>query len=130
MGGLILKRNILFTLLLGVVLVLAACSGDNTNQQSESGSQEESSPASQIDITASNFEFDHGEYTVNAGEETKVTLTNADGMHGIVIDGLDVSIEGEGEATFTPDEPGEYTIYCNIPCGQGHDEMISTLVVQ
>lgn len=130
MGGLILKRNILFTLLLGVVLVLAACSGDNTNQQSESGSQEESSPASQIDITASNFEFDQGEYTVNAGEEIKVTLTNAEGMHGIAIDGLDVSIEGEGEATFTPDELGEYTIYCNIPCGQGHDEMISTLVVQ
>lgn len=125
-----MKRNLLFTLLLGVVLVLAACSGDNSVQQSESGSKEDSAPASQIDITASNFEFDQDEYIVNAGEEIKVTLTNAEGMHGIAIDGLDVSIEGEGEVTFTPDEPGEYTIYCNIPCGQGHDEMKSTLVVQ
>ena len=125
-----MKRNLLFTLLLGVVLVLAACSGNNSDQQSESGSKEDSAPASQIDITASNFEFDQDEYIVNAGEEIKVTLTNAEGMHGIAIDGLDVSIEGEGEVTFTPDEPGEYTIYCNIPCGQGHDEMKSTLVVQ
>lgn len=125
-----MKRNLLFTLLLGVVLVLAACSGNNSDQQSESGSKEDSAPASQIDITASNFEFDQDEYIVNAGEEIKVTLANAEGMHGIAIDGLDVSIEGEGEVTFTPDEPGEYTIYCNIPCGQDHDEMKSTLVVQ
>ncbi|WP_235000438.1 cupredoxin domain-containing protein [Virgibacillus dakarensis] len=51
-------------------------------------------------------------------------------MHGLAIDDFDVNIEGDGNATFTPDKPGEYTIYCSIPCGQGHSDMTSTLVVK
>jgi len=130
MGVFILRKKILFALFLGVVLILAACSEDDTDQQVDSSSQEDSQTANQVDIIASNFELDPVEYTVNAGEEVKITLTNDEGMHGLAIDEFDVNIKGDGEATFTPDEPGEYTIYCNIPCGQGHAEMISTLIVQ
>src|SRR5699024_9230745 len=130
MGVFILRKKILFALFLGVVLILAACSEDDTDQQVDSSSQEDSQTANQVDIIASNFELDPVEYTVNAGEEVKITLTNDEGMHGLAIDEFDVNIQGDGEATFTPDEPGEYTIYCNIPCGQGHAEMISTLIVQ
>lgn len=125
-----MRKNILFALFLGVVLILAACSGDNTDQQVDSSSQEESPTANKVEIVASNFQLDPVEYTVNVGEEVKISLTNDEGMHGIAIDEFDVNIQGDGEATFTPDEPGEYTIYCNIPCGQGHAEMISTLIVQ
>ncbi|MBP2256878.1 cupredoxin domain-containing protein [Virgibacillus alimentarius] len=125
-----MRKKILFALFLGVVLILAACSEDDTDQQVDSSSQEDSQTANQVDIIASNFELDPVEYTVNAGEEVKITLTNDEGMHGLAIDEFDVNIQGDGEATFTPDEPGEYTIYCNIPCGQGHAEMISTLIVQ
>lgn len=130
MGVFILRKNILFALFLGVVLILAACSEDDTDQQVDSSSQEDSPTANQVDIIASNFELDPVENTVKAGEEVKITLTNDEGMHGLAIDEFDVNIQGDGEATFTPDEPGEYTIYCNIPCGQGHAEMISTLIVQ
>jgi cytochrome c oxidase subunit 2 len=108
--------------------LLAACSGDDTEQTGDISSSEDSS--TQIDITASNFEFDQAEYTANVGEEVKITLTNDEGMHGIAIDEMDVNIEGDGEATFTPEEPGEYTIYCSVPCGQGHAEMKSTLIVE
>ena len=130
MGVFILRKNILFALFLGFVLILAACSEDDTDQQVDSSSQEDSPTANQVDIIASNFELDPVENTVKAGEEVKITLTNDEGMHGLAIDEFDVNIQGDREATFTPDEPGEYTIYCNIPCGQGHAEMISTLIVQ
>lgn len=125
-----MRKSLLFALFLGFVLILAACSGEDTDQQVNSSSQEDSPTANQIDIVASNFELDPAEYTVNLGDEVKITLTNEEGMHGIAIDEFDVSIQGDGEATFTPDEPGEYTIYCNIPCGQGHAEMTSTLIVK
>jgi cytochrome c oxidase subunit 2 len=128
MGNSILKKVLLAAIFLGFVLLLAACSGDDTEQTGDISSSEDSS--TQIDITASNFEFDQAEYTANVGEEVKITLTNDEGMHGIAIDEMDVNIEGDGEATFTPEEPGEYTIYCSVPCGQGHAEMKSTLIVE
>ncbi|WP_235793331.1 cytochrome C oxidase subunit II [Virgibacillus salidurans] len=87
------------------------------------------SAANEVNITATNFDLGEG-YTVPAGAEVTLTLTNEEGMHGISIDEFDMHLEGEGETTFIPEEPGEYTIYCNIPCGEGHDDMTTTLVVE
>ncbi|MBU8566639.1 cytochrome C oxidase subunit II [Virgibacillus pantothenticus] len=86
------------------------------------------SNATQLDISATKFEQE--EYNVTAGEKVTMKLSKEEGQHGIRIDELDVSIQGDGEVTFTPSEPGEYTIYCNIPCGEGHASMKSTLIVQ
>ena len=137
-----MKKSILATILLGLILVLAACGGgnsdsdtntevDNSTEETEgNGSSDESEVNNDFKVTATNWAFDQDEYTVKAGEEVKITLVNEEGMHGLAIDGLDVNIDGEGEATFTPEEPGEYKIYCSIPCGQGHSDMMSTLIVQ
>lgn len=137
-----MKKSILATILLGLILVLAACGGGNsdndtnteannsTEETESASSSEQSTVSNDIEIKATNFEFDQDEYTVKAGEEVKISLVNEEGTHGIAIDDLDVKIDGDGEATFTPEEPGEYTIYCSIPCGQGHSDMVSTLIVQ
>jgi len=138
-----LRKGLLATILFGLILVLAACGGNEDSGTEDTGGNDateqeqagdngtaEDTTNNDLDITATNFEFDEEAYTVQAGEEVKIALTNEDGMHGLAIDDFDVNIEGDGEATFTPDEPGEYTIYCSIPCGQGHDDMTSTLVVK
>ncbi|GGA74576.1 cytochrome C oxidase subunit II [Ornithinibacillus halotolerans] len=122
-----MKKGLLTGLLFSLILVLAACGGDDTasnDTSSDAGSDAD------VNIIATNFDFDKDEYVVTAGEEVTVALTNEAGHHGIAIEGLDVSIEGEGTATFTPTEPGEYKIYCSIMCGEGHGDMIATLVVQ
>ncbi|MFC5591635.1 cupredoxin domain-containing protein [Sporosarcina soli] len=128
-----MKRWLLGAVLLSVLFVLAACggkeAGDETGQVDNTGTTEGSTASNEINITAVNFEFNQEEYTVKAGEEVKVLFANEEGMHGITIAGLDVDIKGDGEATFTPTEPGEYTIYCNLPCGTGHADMKSTLIV-
>lgn len=121
--------------------MLAACGGNNssdpvedTDTNNSAGQTDESSSdeatSNNVDIIATNWDFDQDEYVVTAGEEVKLTLTNDEGMHGIVIDGLDVQVDGDGETTFTATEPGEYSILCSIPCGQGHNDMVSTLIVQ
>ncbi len=118
---------------LSVLFVLAACGGkdtsNDTGQVKNTSSSDEAIVNNDINISAINFEFDLEEYTVKAGEKVKISFANEEGMHGIAIDGHDVDIKGDGEATFTPTKLGEYTIYCNIPCGTGHADMKSTLIV-
>ncbi|SHG54188.1 cupredoxin domain-containing protein, partial [Ornithinibacillus halophilus] len=105
---------------------------NNTNDQASeetNNSDREADPNNEVNIVATNFDFNQDEFVVQSGEEVKVTLTNEEGHHGISIQGLNINIDGEGETTFTPEEPGEYTIICNIFCGDGHAEMTATLVV-
>src|SRR5699024_1603980 len=122
------KKKLFIFLLLSLTVILAACGGND--EASEPKDESASNSNSEIEVTATNFEFNQPEYTVQSGDEVKINLSNADGSHGIAIDEFDVDIQGDGEATFTHDKPGEYTIYCNIPCGQGHDDMQSKLIVE
>ncbi|MFD1038237.1 cytochrome C oxidase subunit II [Virgibacillus byunsanensis] len=137
-----MKKSLLLTLFLSLILVLAACGGDDsganadtkksdkdTTEQSDDNSSLEAEANNEVNITATNFDLGQEEYVVQSGEEVTITLTNEEGHHGISIDEFDVKIDGEGQATFTPEEPGEYKIYCNIMCGEGHGEMVTTLVV-
>ncbi|UUI04331.1 cytochrome C oxidase subunit II [Oceanobacillus jeddahense] len=108
------------------MFLLGACSSDsNEDNEAEESTNEN---AEELTIKAFNWQFDQGEYTVPAGEIT-VYLSNEEGHHGIEIEGTDISIEGDGSASDTL-EAGEYTIRCSIPCGEGHSDMIATLVVQ
>lgn len=137
-----MKKSLLAMIFLGFILVLAACGGSNSSDpvedtdannstgQTDDSSSSDEATSNNVDIIATNWDFDQDEYIVTAGEEVKLTLTNDEGMHGIEIDGLDVKVDGDGETTFTATEPGEYNIYCSIPCGQGHNDMVSTLIVQ
>ncbi|WP_077297900.1 cupredoxin domain-containing protein [Virgibacillus pantothenticus] len=125
-----MKKRWLLSLIILFLAVLAACGSDEAEEAKGSGSNSKPSNATQLDISVTNFAFDQEEYNVTAGDEVTLKLSNKEGQHGIGIDELDVSIQGDGEATFTPSEPGEYTIYCNIPCGEGHADMKSTLIVQ
>ncbi|MHA6252429.1 cupredoxin domain-containing protein [Oceanobacillus sp. CAU 1775] len=144
-----MKKNLLFTIFLGLILVLAACGGDDntstseevddkdievveedTSEESKENSETDTAAASnEITVVGHNFGFDQDEYVVQSGEEVTLTYVNDEGHHGISIDEFDVHINGEGEATFVPDEPGEYLIYCNIMCGEGHGDMVTILIV-
>src|SRR5690625_1878416 len=142
MEGNEMKKYLLTALFIGLLFTLAACGEDDGNASTEAENtgneaveQTEDTAASEdavneINLVSTNFSLgDEDVYTVKAGEEVTITHTNEEGHHGIAIDEFDVDIEGDGEATFIPDEPGEYEIYCNIFCGEGHEDMVVTLVV-
>lgn len=113
---------------ISLLFMLAACGGEDSTSGSENTSDGESSAANTVELVASNWEFEKDSYTVPAGEVT-FNLVNKEGYHGITIDGTDVAIDGEGSATATL-EPGEYKITCSIPCGTGHTEMSTKLIVE
>lgn len=123
-----MKKLIIGTIFILIVLVLAACGGGDDSASESKASDEGSSSANTVELVASNWEFEKENYTVPAGEVT-FELINKDGFHGIMVEGTDVAIEGEGSATATL-EPGEYTIRCTVPCGEGHTDMSTTLIVE
>lgn len=82
-----------------------------------------------LKITMTNFEFDKKEYRVKAGTLYKVKFANKLGVHGVNVNGVDLSKENP-EADITFDTPGEYEIRCEIQCGQGHNDMISKIIVE
>lgn len=123
-----MKKFLLTLATLSLVLFLAACGGGEEDTSSDDGSEPTSGDSSTVDITATNWEFDQEEYTAPAGEVT-VKLTSEEGFHGIQVEGTDIEIEQDGTASGNL-EPGEYTIICSVPCGAGHDDMVSTLIVE
>jgi len=80
-------------------------------------------------IEATDFKFDQAEYRVKAGDTVNVTFKNAQGVHGIQIQGFKIKLKDGETATFVA-APGEYLISCNIMCGPGHSGMRSKLIVE
>ncbi|WP_416151151.1 cytochrome C oxidase subunit II [Salipaludibacillus sp. HK11] len=118
-----MKKKIFSSLIFASILVLSACGGDNESEEASSNS----GAGETVEITATNWDIETDVTTVEAGEVT-FTLVNDEGHHGISIEGTDLTIDGEGSDTVTL-EPGEYTIICTIPCGEGHEEMTAVITV-
>jgi cytochrome c oxidase subunit 2 len=110
------------------ISVLTACGGEASTEQA-SEKVESTSNVVDLNIDATNFKFDQEEYRVSAGDTVNLSLTSSEGIHGILIKGIDITLK-DGEATTFVAEPGEYEIICNIMCGSGHAKMISTLIVE
>lgn len=82
-----------------------------------------------IDVEASMSGFDKTEIRVKAGQPVTIRLTSLDnahhtdggGKHQWAVDELGVNIitqpESSNYVTFTPDQAGTYTFYCDICCG-------------
>ena len=76
------------------------------------------------------FTFNQDEFTASVGDEVIIRFANKSGLHGIAIDELGVKLDQDNnETTVVFDKPGEYFIYCNIPCGTGHEIMKAKLIV-
>jgi cytochrome c oxidase subunit 2 len=96
-----------------------------------------------IDLSASMGGFSSDIVRVKAGEEVTIRLTSLDnqyhsdggGRHQWAVDelGLDIIAPSLGSETltFTPEQPGTYTFYCDICCGgRANPNMQGTLIVQ
>jgi plastocyanin len=87
-----------------------------------------------FNITGGNFYFVPNKITVNKGDKVIFVMTNAGGVHDIVIKELNVKTPvvktaNVATATFTADKVGSFVYYCDVP---GHQQkgMWGTLVVE
>lgn len=109
---------------------IIAYDGEIPEQQPEPETNQQAEGSNNLNIKATNYDFDKDEYVVKAGEQVTINFTSDEGYHGLAINEFNINIQGNGKATFIPDKPGTYEIHCNVFCGIGHIEMKATLVVQ
>lgn len=84
-------------------------------------------------IDARQFAYSPSELKVNAGDTVTIQLVSTDVVHGLYVDGYNISVEADpGQTamlTFTADQPGSFRFRCNVTCGAMHPFMIGRLTV-
>jgi cytochrome c oxidase subunit II len=124
-------RNLFLSSLVIATLFLAGCSSETNSTNSTDATKVVSYPTTtDLVVTAKNFAFDQPEYHVKASKTLKVTLKIEEGMHGIYIPDLNVTMNEAGDTTIDASKPGTYEIVCSVPCGTGHLNMKAKLVVE
>ena len=84
-------------------------------------------------IEARQFAYSSSGLAVNPGDIVTIQLMSTDVVHGLFIDGYDLSVEADpgqtATMTFTASKPGSFRFRCNITCGAMHPFMIGKLTV-
>ncbi|KEQ26163.1 cupredoxin domain-containing protein [Paenibacillus tyrfis] len=97
-------------------------------RQAEMAKEETAGPS--IKFVATNYQFDKPEYTAKAGEKMTVSLMNKEGLHALEIIGTNVKLDNNTKSMdVTFDKPGTYEVHCVLPCGPGHADMKTKIVV-
>jgi len=84
-------------------------------------------------IEARQFAYSPAELKVNSGDSVTIELVSTDVVHGLYVDGYDISVEADpgqtATLTFTANKPGSFRFRCNVTCGAMHPFMIGKLTV-
>ena len=132
-----MKRSALLSLILGSLL-LSACgqaqppvTGEGASSSSVAAA---ASDARVIRVEATDWTFTPSTVTAKVGEKVKLELVGVSGDHGIGVPalGLDVKFnEGETVTVDLPtDKAGVYPFRCNVMCGDGHFDMLGSIVIE
>jgi plastocyanin len=114
---------------------LAACGGDDveTGQVNGVAGGTPTADAREVEVEASNFEFDPDKITIDAQEEIALELQSQDNPHDFAVEGLglvaDVGAGDDSVQRLRIDQPGTYTFFCTLP-GHRDGGMEGTLVVR
>lgn len=84
-------------------------------------------------IDAGQFAYSPSELKVNPGDTVTIQLVSTDVVHGLYVDGYDISVQADPGQTqtlsFVADQPGSFRFRCNVTCGAMHPFMIGKLEV-
>jgi cytochrome c oxidase subunit 2 len=88
----------------------------------------------EIAIQAMKFEFTPETVKVKRGEPVTFVLTSIDRIHGFKMPDFSVRTEivpdQETRVTIAPEKAGTFVFFCDVFCGDGHEEMSGTLIVE
>ena len=125
--------------MLALFLVLVACSVQQAPksvvQENLQGARDASlAPLKEFNVEAFQFGFSPAEIHVQKGDHVRIHLTTRDVAHSFSIKefGINIpaSLDTPGVGDFIADKAGSFTWFCRIPCGEGHNDMQGTLVVE
>ncbi len=86
-----------------------------------------------IEASSPSGAFSPSVLTVNPGDRVTIDLVALDVVHGLSIDGYDISVSADpgqtAHLTFVADRPGTFRFRCAVACGALHPFMLGKLVV-
>jgi cytochrome c oxidase subunit 2 len=89
--------------------------------------------AREIRISARRFQYTPSTITVRRGESVVLLLTSEDRIHGFKMPdfGLRAEIVPDQitNVNLTPDRTGRFIFFCDVFCGDGHEDMEGTMIV-
>jgi cytochrome c oxidase subunit II len=93
----------------------------------------EESP-SEINITAMKFDFIPDTIKVKRGKPVTLVLTSLDRIHGFKMPDFgirtDIVPSEYTRVTITPEKTGTFGFLCDVFCGDGHEDMNGSLIVE
>ena len=112
--------------------LLVAASGLFLQQASiQSAAPEMRNDEQIIRISASTFEYKPSEITVKKGVPVTLELISQDRHHGFKLSAFhlraDIKPGAVERVRFVPDKTGKFTFFCDVFCGDGHEDMSGTL---
>ena len=86
-----------------------------------------------FEIDARQYAYSPSELKVNTGDTVTIQFISTDVVHGLYVDGYDISVETDpgqsAKLTFIADKSGSFRFRCNVTCGAMHPFMIGKLTV-
>ena len=84
-------------------------------------------------VEAGDFAYSPAILHVNPGDKVTIELVSTDVVHGLYVDGYDLSMAADPSQpvtlTFTADHPGTFRLRCSVTCGALHPFMTGKLQV-
>jgi len=84
-------------------------------------------------VEAGDFAYSPAVLTVNPGDKVTIELVSTDVVHGLYVDGYDVSVTADpgqpATLSFTANRSGTFRLRCSVTCGALHPFMIGKLQV-
>jgi len=116
------RLTLLFLLMAGLLVAFAPLPVPSIAPQAQT-----------FEIDARQYAYSPSELRVNQGDTVTIELVSTDVVHGLYVDGYDVSVEADPgqteKLTFVADKTGSFRFRCNVTCGAMHPFMIGKLKV-
>src|SRR6476469_2382139 len=88
----------------------------------------------EVSVAASKFEFTPDTVKAKVGVPLTFVLTSLDRIHGFKMPEFGIRTDmvpgHETRMTITPSKAGSFVCFCDVFCGDGHEDMAGTLVVE
>ena len=120
--------------ILHCALLVAASAGLFLQQgATQSAAPEMRNDEQVIRISATTFEYKPSEFTVRKGVPVTLELISGDRHHGFKLPAFhlraDITPGAVEKVRFVPDQAGKFTFFCDVFCGDSHEDMSGTLTV-
>lgn len=121
-----MKRLVISWVVLGVAALLVAFAPFNQQPSTENTERF-------FHVEAGDFAYSPGVLTVNLCDKVTIELVSTDVVHGLYVDGYDVSVTADpgqpATLSFTADRSGTFRLRCSVTCGALHPFMTGKLQV-